>query len=88
MTITCEVSLYPLVEDYEPLIFEVISTLKANASVEVNTHAMSTFIKGEHAEVFESLAEVYSLPAMATKASSLVIKIINRDLPVEAGIIF
>ncbi len=88
MLITCEVSLYPLVKDYEELIFDVIRFLKENNQIEVRTHAMSTFIKGNAKDVFTTLESLYSQPFMAEHTSALVMKIINKNLPVEAGFIF
>lgn len=88
MVITCEISLYPLTSDYETLVFEVIDCLKANKAIQTKTHAMSTFVKGEHSDVFGALNTIYNLKSMKQQATSLVVKIINRDLPVEAGFIF
>ena len=85
MNLTCEISLYPLVEHYEATIIEVIKTLKKCDGVEVNTHAMSTFLKGKPEKIFAALSAVYGLESMRSSPNALVIKIINKDLPVEAG---
>lgn len=84
MKITAELSLYPLKDDYEGHIITFIKGLKSSSHVEVMTHSMSTFIKGQSKDVFDAIDK-----AMASGADldtfSLVIKIINRDLPVEKG---
>ncbi len=85
MNLTCEISLYPLVKDYEATIIEVIKTLKKCDGVVVNTHAMSTFLKGNPDAIFSALNTVYTLESMRSNPNALVIKIINKDLPVEAG---
>lgn len=85
MVITCEISLYPLLENYEEVIINVIKTLKRCDGLQVNTHAMSTFIKGESSNVFSAMDMVYQLDAMQSKPSALVMKVINKDLPVEVG---
>lgn len=83
--ITCEISLYPLVNDYEALIIQVIKKLRTFEELEVKTHAMSTFVKGESSKVFAALDQVYQLESMRSQPNAIVIKIINKNLPVEDG---
>jgi len=85
MQITCELSLYPLTQDYEEVIIAVIKYLKTDADLTVITTAMSTFVKGDSDKVFERLKGLYKQPSLSSVNNSLVIKIINRDLPVEDG---
>ncbi len=85
MLITCELSLYPLQKEYESIIIDCIKFLKQDDNLSVFTHAMSTYIKGESADVFKRVADLYELEFMKKSTQSLVIKVINRNLPVEEG---
>jgi len=42
MTVTAELSLYPLDQDYEPPIIHFIKTIKSVREIKVMTHSMST----------------------------------------------
>lgn len=85
MQITCEISLYPLAQNYEHTIIEVIKYFKSNEQLSVMTTAMSTYVKGDSDDVFNQLQGLYNQPLLSEMTSSLVVKIINRDLPVEDG---
>ncbi len=85
MQITCEISLYPLVQNYGHTIIEVIKYFKSNEQLSVMTTAMSTYVKGDSDDVFNQLQGLYNQPLLSEMTSSLVVKIINRDLPVEDG---
>ena len=82
MVVTTELSLYPLTKDYEAPIISFIQALKANTEIKVYTHSMSTYVKGESPAVFSSIESALS---SLDQTASLVIKVINRDLPVEQG---
>ncbi len=85
MVITAELSLYPLEKDYEESIIHFIRKLKENDGVEVMTHAMSTFVKGESKQVFAAIEQAMAEVDNRSVTFSLVIKAINRSLPVEQG---
>ncbi len=85
MTITVEISLYPLIQDYEEPIINLIKQLKSNTKLEVYTHAMSTYIKGESDQVFSALNEAYKQLDKDGITAPLVIKVVNKDLPVQEG---
>ena len=82
MVVTTELSLYPLTKDYEGPIIKFIQALKGQSDIQVYTHSMSTFVKGESKAVF---AAIESALSDTDGTVSLVIKAINRDLPVEKG---
>ena len=84
MIVTAELSLYPLKDTYETPIIFFIKTLKEHENVSVDTHAMSTFVKGEQRHVFDAIDSAMNA-INKDNTYSLVIKIINRDLPVEKG---
>jgi uncharacterized protein YqgV (UPF0045/DUF77 family) len=85
MIITAELSLYPLQENYEETIISFIKSLKSQNNIAVYTHAMSTFVKGEHKDVMNAITIALESADNSSKGFSLVTKIINRDLPVEKG---
>lgn len=83
MKVTAELSLYPLADDYEGPVIRFIKALQLNTDVSVHTHSMSTFVKGECKQVMEAIAN--AMEDVGESSASLVIKILNRDLPVEKG---
>jgi len=87
MIVTAELSLYPLQDNYEATIIAFIKSLKSNPSLQVSTHAMSTFVKGEIDDVMLAIAKASKSIADMNNGFSLVTKMINRDLPVEKGFI-
>jgi len=87
MIVTAELSLYPLQDNYEATIIAFIKSLKSNPSLQVSTHAMSTFVKGEIDDVMLAIAKASKSIADMNYGFSLVTKMINRDLPVEKGFI-
>jgi uncharacterized protein YqgV (UPF0045/DUF77 family) len=85
--ITVELSLYPLTSDFEEPIISFIKILKSHAGIEVHTHSMSSYIKGECNVVFNAISNSFELVSAKTDTISLVVKIVNRDFPVNKGFI-
>lgn len=85
MNVTVEMSLYPLTKDYEGPIISFIQQLKSKEALSVNTSSMSTYVKGEGRVVFMAIAEAMEKVDDLGFTASLVMKVINRDLPVEQG---
>lgn len=83
MTFTVEISHYPLTDEYEASVIQFIKCLKTYKDLLVVTNAMSTHVKGDSKEVFDAIRNAIELTN--GKAHATVLKIINRDLPVEAG---
>ncbi|NNF34374.1 MAG: hypothetical protein HKN68_09715 [Saprospiraceae bacterium] len=85
MTVTLEISLYPLKDEYESDIIPFIQSLNSNSEIQVYTNAMSTYVKGDW-EVVNNVMST-ALESLWSKGgtSSTVMKIIPRDLPVETG---
>ncbi|EED30918.1 conserved hypothetical protein [gamma proteobacterium NOR5-3] len=57
MTLTAELSLYPLDEDYIPVIQSLIDDLNTRDGIRVVTNAMSTQIQGEHQAVMSAVGD-------------------------------
>ncbi len=87
MIITVEISHYPLNQEYETSILSLIDTLKTNPRLIVVSNAMSTQLKGEVEEVFHSIKKGLLDVYQNQELSSTVLKIINKDLPIENGIL-
>jgi len=85
MIVTAELSLYPLTENYESPIINFIRVLKATDNIEVMTHAMSTFVRGECSDVLIAIDKALISANQETETISLVIKLITRSLPVDKG---
>ena len=53
MKLTAELSLYPLQEDYIPIIQSFIEALGSQEDIDIVTNAMSTQICGDYEQVFQ-----------------------------------
>jgi len=84
MTLTAELSLYPLNADYIPVIQSLIDDLNQRTNLMVSTNAMSTQIQGEHAVVMNAVSD--TLLASAQRFGSqqvLVCKFIPMALDIS-----
>ena len=84
MKLTVEISFYPLNSDYEASVIEFIQYLKSNEKLHVLTTAMSTYVKGESKDIFEQLEKAIC-QAPSEVLSATLIKVLNKDVPVERG---
>ena len=57
MEITAEISLYPLVKEYAPVIDGFIGGLESREQIEVEAGVMSSLIRGEYHDVMRILEE-------------------------------
>ncbi len=55
MDIGVEISLYPLAEDFAPMIHDFIGRLSARPTLKVVPGSLSTQVFGEYEQVFEAL---------------------------------
>jgi len=55
MHVAVEISLYPLAEDFIPLIQDFIDRLRSHAGLRVQTNSMSTQVSGDYAKVMAAL---------------------------------
>ena len=79
MNITAELSLYPLTDDYVPIIRSYIEVLNKVDGLEVRTHALSTEIFGKFSLVMETIQTVTEMVFKEEPAAILVAKYLNRD---------
>lgn len=85
MTVTAEISLYPLAKEYEAPIILFIKKLKEQSTIKVLTHSMSTYVFGEGKDVFTTINSALEVVDNQGFTASLVLKVINKPLPVDAG---
>lgn len=83
MILSAELSLYPLANDYVPPITEFIHALRARPGLTVVSNAMSTQIRGEHADVMAAVSELLRDSAERHGAQVLVCKFIPMDLAIS-----
>jgi len=78
MTISVDVSYYPLKEEFIPHVVDFINRLNENKNIQVQTNGMSTQVLGEYFEVMNTLTrEIYA--SFELPHSIFVLKIINSD---------
>lgn len=82
MTLTAELSLYPLREDYLALIQGLIDDLHAQPGLRVHTNAMSTQIQGEHDAVMAAVSSTLRRSAEHCAEQVLVCKFIPMALEI------
>lgn len=85
MIVTIEISLYPLIQDYEDPIINFINNLKQYKTIKVFTNAMSTQVSGEWKIVMRALETELEKVFDEVELCSTVIKIINKELPIASG---
>lgn len=76
MKLTADLSLYPIQDDYIPIIQSFIDALRAYPDLQVVTNAMSTQIAGEHDRVFQIVSQLLAESYEKFGAQVLVAKFI------------
>ncbi len=82
MYLTAELSLYPLNEDYIPIIEQFIHELAQHDDVQVITNAMSTQICGDYDRVFSVVSQMLAKSYQQFGKQVLVCKFIVGDLDI------
>lgn len=83
MMLTAELSLYPLREDYIPVIKAFIEEAAARGDITVVTNAMSTQLRGEWDAVFSAVSATLQASADRFGKQVLVCKFIPGALDIE-----
>ena len=84
-TLTAELSLYPLREDYVTVIQAIIDDLNQTPDLLVKTNAMSTQIQGAHSVVMEAVSRCLKTSATRCPEQVLVCKFIPLELDIGRG---
>ena len=79
MRITAELSMYPLTENYIPLIKGFIDRLYSYENIEVITNSTSTQIVGELSTVFEILSKETAITFTDENPCVFVIKLLSTE---------
>ncbi len=82
MKLTAELSLYPLHDDYIPVIQGFIDQLAADSELKRVTNAMSTQISGDSDRVFEVINRALKHSVDICGTQILVCKFITRELDI------
>ena len=85
MRLTAELSLYPLQEDYIPVIDAFIAELNTPPGLTVITNAMSTQVSGDYDAVFALVKSALAHSVETFGRQVLVCKFIADDLLAEDG---
>ncbi len=83
MQLTAELSLYPIQDDYIPVIQSFIDAVREHGDLVVVTNAMSTQIAGEHDRVFEVVGRQLAASYEQFGAQVLVAKFIPGIVELE-----
>ncbi len=76
MTISVEISLYPLKEEYGALVNNFLEELQQNKALQIETSAMSTLILGDFEAVMPAISAA-SKKVFETEKAVFVLKISN-----------
>ena len=80
MPISVEISMYPLTEDYKPVINDFLRRLNSHG-LQTVTNGMSTQIFGEYDQVMHALNSSLKPAMEAEDKVSVSVKILNAHLP-------
>jgi uncharacterized protein YqgV (UPF0045/DUF77 family) len=84
MKLTAELSLYPVQENYIPVIQDFIDALRAHTDLQVVSNAMSTQVCGDYARVFAVVSETLAQSTQLFGKQVLVVKFIPWELDLGA----
>lgn len=80
MRVAVDISLYPLAEEFLTPIKDVIRRLNEHESVDVETNAMSTQVRGEYDDVMNILEREIKLTFEQVPKAVFAIRILNNPL--------
>jgi uncharacterized protein YqgV (UPF0045/DUF77 family) len=80
MRVAVDISLYPIADDFIPLIDDVIERLNTYKSLEVSTNRMSTQVFGDYDEVMLALNREIKATFESSPRAVFAIKILNNPI--------
>jgi uncharacterized protein YqgV (UPF0045/DUF77 family) len=86
MMLSVEVSLYPLADNYLPVIDRFIRSLYKYPGLKVSTSVLSTRIIGHYDEVMQALHHEIYATFTETEQASFVLKILKGDAEQEVNL--
>jgi len=84
MRITVELSLYPITENYLPIVKDFILQLNTYKDLEIVTNSLSTLIVGEHSRIFEILSKETAATFSSGKPCVFVLKILGLERDIRS----
>ncbi|MBT4522880.1 MAG: hypothetical protein HOC23_23010 [Halieaceae bacterium] len=82
MKLTAEISLYPLKEEYIPIIRDFINALHEHGDMKIVTNAMSTQICGDYERVFALIRQELKASYQRSGKQVMVCKFIVGELDI------
>jgi len=86
MKLTAELSLYPLNEEYIPIIQAFIDAMNLHPDLNIVTNAMSTQIAGDYDTVFRAVEQELAASYRRFGKQVLVVKFIVGELDITADV--
>ncbi len=80
MNVSVEISMYPLADEFIPVIQAFIDDLNRHEDIKCITNTMSTQVFGEYAEVLRVVSECMQRAHQTTPKAPFVLKVLNGDL--------
>ena len=80
MQAAIEISMYPLVQDYEKPILDFIQRLQEHPEIELHTNALSTQIFGDYLQIMKILTDEIAITFQEDQTSVMVLKILNVSI--------
>jgi uncharacterized protein YqgV (UPF0045/DUF77 family) len=74
-----EISLYPLDDNYTPIVLSFIERLSDDPDLVVKTTSSSTFVTGEHHSLMATLAAEFEITYQQVGQAVFVCKFMNAD---------
>lgn len=83
MKISAELSLYPLADEFLPIIQDIVERLNHSSTVGCYTNTMSTQLFGEFEDVMKVVNEIIGYSFRAYGKQIFVVKYLNSDVEPE-----
>ena len=81
MRVAVDISLYPLTDDFIPVIRDVIDRLNSHELIEVMTNPMSTQLRGEYDDVMAAISREIKTTFESSPKAVFAVKILNNPIP-------
>ena len=77
MQVSVDISLYPLVADYEPPIIDFIQRLNQYSGFDIHTNQLSTQLSGDYDQIMSALTQCMKESLASDTTMSFVLKVLN-----------
>ncbi|MCB0643928.1 MAG: hypothetical protein KDC44_19910 [Phaeodactylibacter sp.] len=80
MRASVEISMYPLVQEYERPILDFIQRLQHHPDIELHTNSLSTQLFGDYHRIMQVLTEEIATTFQQEQTTVMVLKILNVSI--------